>query len=101
MEKLVEWDPAKTAFIICDMWDDHWCRGAAGVVESVAGGRSAGPRLRERGVLVIHAPSTCVDFYRDTPQRKLALSRALCQVPGGIVAGHAVGNEMVLARPAS
>ena len=29
-EKPIEWDPHKTALIICDMWDDHWCRGARG-----------------------------------------------------------------------
>ncbi|MFT7513745.1 MAG: hypothetical protein ACI9QL_002959 [Candidatus Omnitrophota bacterium] len=22
------WDPAKSAIIICDMWDGHWCKGA-------------------------------------------------------------------------
>ena len=22
------WDVAKTAIIICDMWDKHWCPGA-------------------------------------------------------------------------
>ena len=22
------WDARKTAVIICDMWDRHWCRGA-------------------------------------------------------------------------
>ncbi len=23
-----EWDPAKTAIVICDMWNQHWCQGA-------------------------------------------------------------------------
>ncbi|HVC92716.1 MAG TPA: hypothetical protein VND64_03450, partial [Pirellulales bacterium] len=22
-----EWDPARTAIVVCDMWDQHWCRG--------------------------------------------------------------------------
>ena len=28
-EATVEWNPKKTALIICDMWDNHWCKGAA------------------------------------------------------------------------
>ena len=25
----VDWAPTETAIVICDMWDDHWSRGAA------------------------------------------------------------------------
>src|SRR5690242_7697171 len=37
--KLAErhWDPKKTALIICDMWDDHWCKGAAARVGELSG----------------------------------------------------------------
>jgi hypothetical protein len=31
-----EWDPAKTAIIICDMWDHHWCKGASARVAELA-----------------------------------------------------------------
>ena len=69
-EVLVDWAPAQTALIICDMWDDHWCRGAGKrVVELAPAVNQLAHALRDRGVLVIHAPSTCVDFYKDTPQR--------------------------------
>ena len=27
-EKILTWDSAHTAVIICDMWNQHWCRGA-------------------------------------------------------------------------
>ena len=27
-EKVLEWKPAQTAIIICDMWNQHWCQGA-------------------------------------------------------------------------
>jgi nicotinamidase-related amidase len=81
-EKLVEWDPTKTAFIICDMWDDHWCRGAAQrVVELAPAVNTLAHALRERGVLVIHAPSTCVDFYKDSPQRRRAQAAPLAKTP--------------------
>src|SRR5260370_14091734 len=26
VEKKVAWDPKKTALILCDMWDDYWCK---------------------------------------------------------------------------
>ena len=67
------WDPARTAVVICDMWDQHWCRGATERVAEMA------PRmnqvvsaLRHRGVLIIHCPSETMEFYRDYPGRNLA-----------------------------
>jgi nicotinamidase-related amidase len=69
------WDPRKTAAIVCDMWDKHWCAGATGRVGEMA------PRmndllkaLRLRGVLIIHSPSDTMKFYEQHPGRKLALS---------------------------
>ena len=53
------WAPRKTAIIVCDMWDDHWCKSAARRV-----GEMAGPlnetlkKARDRGAFIIHAPST-------------------------------------------
>ncbi len=63
--------PAETALIICDMWDDHWCRTAAERTEIIA--KKAAPVIdlaRERGILIIHAPSDTMDFYKDAPQRR-------------------------------
>jgi hypothetical protein len=63
VEKKIEWEASKTALIICDMWDDHWCKSAARRV-----GEMAGPmnemvkKARAKGILVIHAPSSVVDF---------------------------------------
>ncbi len=64
----------ETAIIICDMWDNHWCRGAAQRVEVLA--RKAAPVLelaRQRGILIIHAPSDTMGFYKDAPQRQAIL----------------------------
>ena len=46
----------------------------------------------------IHAPSTCTDFYKDTPQRKRAPDGPVRQDAGA--AGHhrALGHGLVLAR---
>jgi nicotinamidase-related amidase len=77
LQSTVEWVPSQTALIVCDMWDNHWCRGAAGRVAEMA------PRMNEvirearrRGVLVVHSPSGTMDFYdRHHPaERKLAQS---------------------------
>jgi nicotinamidase-related amidase len=69
----VRWDPKTTAFIVCDMWDDHWCKGAAKRVVELAGPMNRMlAEARRRGVFIIHAPSTCTGFYKDTPARKRA-----------------------------
>ncbi len=64
------WSPKKTALIICDMWDDHWCKSASKRVGELA------PKLNEvvkearrQGVFIIHAPSSTTEFYKNTPQR--------------------------------
>jgi len=74
-EKTVAWDPKKTALVICDMWDRHWCAGATRRVAEMA------PRMnevvknaREQGVFIIHCPSDTMKFYDGTPGRKLALA---------------------------
>jgi nicotinamidase-related amidase len=73
LTKTATWDAAKTAVVICDMWDKHWCPGATARVAEMA------PRMNEvvaaarrRGALIIHCPSDTMGFYKDTPQRKLA-----------------------------
>lgn len=78
----VRWDPKTTAFIICDMWDDHWCKGASRRVGELAGPMN---RLiseaRRRGAFILHAPSTCVNFYKDTPARRRAQTASRAPAP--------------------
>jgi nicotinamidase-related amidase len=64
----------EAAIIICDMWDNHWCAGAAKRVEILA--RTMVPVLdvaRDHGIVIIHAPSETMDFYKDFAQRKRIL----------------------------
>ncbi len=75
LEVRTNWAPEATAAVICDMWDQHWCKGATARVAEMA------PRmnqfvsaLRARGVLIIHCPSETMKFYEGTPGRKLAQS---------------------------
>jgi len=69
----LEWNPSKTAIIICDMWDQHWCKGATRRVAELAPLMNeviAG--ARDKGVLIIHAPSGTVEHYANHPARKRA-----------------------------
>ncbi len=73
INKTEEWKPSETAIIICDMWDKHWCNDATNRVNELA------PQIntiitigRNKGMLIVHAPSDCMAYYKDYPQRKLA-----------------------------
>ena len=70
-------DASRTALVICDVWDCHTCRGAEERLEKLL------PRMqqvtaaqRERGGLIVHAPSDARDFdrlYGGTPARRRIL----------------------------
>ena len=68
-----EWDARKTAVIVCDMWDRHWCKGATDRVAEMA---PAINRLiavaRGQGALVIHAPSGVTGYYQGHRGRSIA-----------------------------
>ena len=75
----------QTAIVICDMWDKHWSRGASERVNEMA------PRInsvvkaaRNKGVLVIHAPSDTLDFYAGTAARQRALDAPDVKPPAEI-----------------
>jgi lysophospholipase L1-like esterase/nicotinamidase-related amidase len=68
-----QWLPSLTAIIVCDMWDLHHCKNAV-----IREGEMA-PRFnevlekaRKDGVLIIHAPSSCMKPYEGTPARERA-----------------------------
>jgi nicotinamidase-related amidase len=82
IEREAQWDPKKTALIICDMWDDHWCKSASARVGELAGPlNEAVKAARACGVFIIHAPSTCTKFYEGTPQRKRAQNARFSSAP--------------------
>ena len=73
VEKTVEWEAKKTAIVICDMWDQHWCKGATERVGEMAPAMNEVVRVaRKRGAFIVHAPSETMEFYKDTSQRKRA-----------------------------
>lgn len=71
--KIVKWAPAQTAIIVCDVWDAHHCLNAVRRLDEMV------PRMnqviekgRGLGMLIVHAPSACMDAYKDHPARKRA-----------------------------
>lgn len=72
-QRRVEWQPRQTALVICDMWDDHWCKpSAARVAEMAPAMNRLVAAARARGVLVIHSPSETMKFYESHPGRQRA-----------------------------
>jgi nicotinamidase-related amidase len=62
--------PSRTALVICDMWDHHWCKSAEDRVGTLAAKMAPViDRLRARGVLIIHGPSGTMEFYKENPAR--------------------------------
>jgi nicotinamidase-related amidase len=64
-------NPAKCAVVVCDMWDDHWCKSASARCAELA--KKAEPVLkacRESGMTIVHCPSDTMPFYKDHPARK-------------------------------
>ena len=71
----LDWKVSETAITICDMWADHPCHQAAIRVDAMA------PRInrvvsaaRSLGVTIVHAPSSGIKFYQDTPYRRRVLA---------------------------
>ncbi len=66
----LQWQPAQTALIVCDMWDKHWCKSATARVAELAPHIDAFCKAaRKIGVTIIHAPSDCMKPYADSPAR--------------------------------
>ena len=62
---------AKCAVIVCDMWDDHWCKAAASRCAELA--KKTAPVIdgcRAAGMTIIHCPSDTMDYYKETAARK-------------------------------
>ncbi len=80
------WEPRRTAAIVVDMWDAHTSVNAARRVGELAPVVDrALEALRRRGVLVIHAPSQCMDAYKEHLARRRATgARRPAGMPSGL-----------------
>lgn len=75
----------KVAILVCDMWDNHWSRGAvereAALIPLMNQVLHA---ARARGAQIIHAPSETMEFYAYHPARQRMLDLPLITPPYGI-----------------
>ena len=79
------WPPERTALLLCDVWDLHWSRGANLRLEALLPRMDAvAAKARAEGVLVVHAPSDTMDFYRDHPARRRALEPPPAEPPADL-----------------
>jgi nicotinamidase-related amidase len=81
-EATLRWEGAKTAVIVCDMWDDHNCKSAARrVAEMVPRFNEFLRAARAKGATIFHCPSDVVKFYDGTPQRERIKAAARVEPP--------------------
>lgn len=84
IERTVDWEVAKTAVVIVDMWDGHYCRLAAERLGVMAPCMNAvTSAARSHGVMIIHAPSGVTYLYANTPYRKRMQQAPLVKMPEG------------------
>jgi hypothetical protein len=79
----VEIHGSKTAAIVFDAWDNHWCQTAHGNMEQVS---LRIPKtldhLRDLRCTIIHAPSGVMDYYAGVPGRDAVLALPEIGPPG-------------------
>jgi nicotinamidase-related amidase len=98
--KTAVWDPKHTAIIVCDMWDDHWCKSAAARVgELIDPINRTLDAARKRGVLVIHAPSSVTSFYEGTQARELAQKAPFAATPTPLATAERWGTKWCWTDP--
>ena len=73
--------------IICDMWDEHWCKSATQRVGEMAGPMNETIKAaRAKGVFIIHAPSAVTEFYAGTVARERARNAVRAVPPDSPIA---------------
>lgn len=77
-----QWEANQTAVIVCDVWDLHHCLNAVRRLEEFA------PRLndvlnaaRDKGAVIIHAPSDCMPAYANHAARRRAIAAPAANKP--------------------
>lgn len=69
------WDPARTAIVVIDMWNKHWCASATTRVGELAVPMQQWvAAARAMNVTIIWAPSDCTNYYVHTRARHNTLA---------------------------
>lgn len=82
VERTLNWNASETAVIICDMWDDHYCKNSVSRLEAMIPAMNRVlTAARGLGVSIVHAPSGTMDMYEGTPQRERMLAAPHAEPP--------------------
>ena len=82
----LKWPAEQSAAIVCDMWNEHWSRGATERVDLLAPKMNTLiRRLRNNGLQVVHAPTHTMGFYEGTPARMRIQAVPLLEPPGSVI----------------
>jgi nicotinamidase-related amidase len=74
--------PSRTAVVVIDMWDRHWCETyTQRVANMVPRMKQTLAAARKLGVIVVHAPSDVLNVYGDAPQRRAMQDFPLAEPP--------------------
>lgn len=80
-----EIEPARSAILVCDVWDRHWSKGAnlrlAALLPRM---EDLLNRTRNRGFHIVHAPSDTLAFYADCPARRRIAELPLIPPPADL-----------------
>lgn len=82
----LSWQATESALIVCDVWNEHWSRGATERVDLLAPKiNTFARRLRDEGVQIIHSPTHTMSYYEGNPARVRIRETSLLEVPGPVI----------------
>lgn len=65
---VMEIDLSKTAIIVCDVWNIHWCGSASNRLDKLAPKiNNFLIKMRKKGVPIVHCPARTREYYKDSP----------------------------------
>jgi nicotinamidase-related amidase len=84
-EEMTGWDAARTAVIVCDVWDYHHSVNAVRRLEEMLPSMDKLLQTaRQSGSVIIHAPSDCMPHYAEHPARLRAIDTPKVDLPRNI-----------------
>ncbi len=100
VERRLLWNASETAVIICDMWDDHYCKSSVTRLEAMIPAMNrVVAAARDLGVKIVHAPSGTMEVYAGTPQRERILAAPHAEPPVPIAGWCHLDPETEAALP--
>lgn len=78
-------EPRKTAILITDMWDKHWCKATTRRVNLLAAKiEPVVVAARAAGIQIIHSPSETMKSYKNYPEREVMIQQPLVKPPASL-----------------